>query len=224
MKTWWRKLLKRLHPEGIPWPGSFLYNLLSGTEVFQRHYELVAKDVERYGKAERILDIGTGPGYLLIALSKVFPNAKLDGIDISKAMVAQAEKNIKACGQEGGIEVKTAAASALPFANCAFDRVVSTGSLHHWKKPLASLNEAYRILKPGGYALIYDLVRNMPEDVGRKVKAEFGRFRFTLLWLHSFEEPFLNAGEMESLGRQSDFEVKGTEFIGALCCLVLQKL
>jgi SAM-dependent methyltransferase len=63
--------------------------------------------------------------------------------------------------------------------------VVSTGSLHHWKAPLACLKEAYRILKPGSYALIYDLVRNMPEDVEKKIKAEFGRFRFALLWLHS---------------------------------------
>ncbi|MFH1910516.1 MAG: hypothetical protein ABIK91_00580, partial [Pseudomonadota bacterium] len=44
-----------------------------------------------------------------------------------------------------------------------------------------------------------------------------------LLWLHSFEEPFLNAEEMDALGRRTDFVVEGTRFTGALCCLVLRK-
>jgi len=85
---WWRQFVKRLHPEGIPWPGSVLYNALSSTRVFMRHYELVAHDVARYGAAERILDIGTGPGHLLSALRKTFPNTQLVGVDISPAMIA----------------------------------------------------------------------------------------------------------------------------------------
>jgi len=46
---------------------------------------------------------------------------------------------------------------------------------------------------------------------------------FCWLWLHSFEEPFLNAEQMEALGRRTDFVVKGTRFTGALCCLILRK-
>jgi|GEM_PF-3341991 len=44
-----------------------------------------------------------------------------------------------------------------------------------------------------------------------------------LLWLHSFEEPFVDPGEMESLGHQAGFAVEGTHFVGARCCLVLRK-
>ena len=224
MNTGWRRLVKRLHPEGIPWPGSVVYNALSGTEVFRRHYELVARDVRNYGPAERILDIGTGPGYLLAALHQTLPNAALVGVDISPAMITQARRNMNAYGQDGRIEVKVAGASTLPFADGTFDRVVSTGSLHHWKEPLRALAEAHRVLRPGGYALLYDLVRDMPKRVCEDVRAQFGSFRWTLLWLHSFEEPFLNAEEMDALGRQSDFAVEGTRFVGALCCLELRKI
>lgn len=223
MKSLWRRLIKKIHPEGIPWPGSILYNALSSTSIFLKHYELVANDIAGYGKTARVLDIGTGPAQLLFALRKVIPDARLVGVDISSAMIEVAQQNINALGWNSQIEVRLAAANALPFEDGTFDCVVSTGSLHHWKDPVNDLSEAHRVLKTGGVALIYDLVREMPKPVCDDVRARFGSFRLALLWLHSFEEPFLNAGEMEVLGRQTDFLVEGTRYTGALCCLVLKK-
>jgi SAM-dependent methyltransferase len=215
--------MKRLHPEGIPWPGSLLYNALSRTKIFLQHYELVARDIARYGAAECILDIGTGPGHLLLAMRKTFPDAKLVGVDISTPMVEQARRNMETHGRDPRIEVWVAGAHALPFADGVFDRVVSTGSLHHWKTPLHALFEAHRVVKADGYVLLYDLVRDIPKAVCEEVRARFGGFRLALLWLHSFEEPFLNVGEMDALGRRTAFTVEGTRFTGALCCLVLKK-
>ncbi|MEW8429178.1 MAG: class I SAM-dependent methyltransferase, partial [gamma proteobacterium symbiont of Ctena orbiculata] len=94
---------------------------------------------------------------------------------------------------------------------------------HHWKDPIDSLSELYRITKPGGYALMYDLVRTMPQRVRDEVRARYGGFRLALLWLHSFEEPFYSPEEMEALGRSTDYKVEGTGFVGALCCLILRK-
>jgi len=223
MDNRWRKLIRQLHPEGIPWPASILYNALSGTGIFLRHYALVADDVACYGPSERLIDIGTGPGQLLLALRRTLADTKLVGIDISPAMVVQAQRNMKAYEHDPRMEVRIADASALPFADGTFDRVVSTGSLHHWKHPLQALSEAHRVLKVNGYTLLYDLVRDMPTPVREEVRSWFGGFRLALLGLHSFEEPFLNAGEMEALGRQTEFLVEGTKFVGALCCLVLRK-
>ncbi|MGD8835636.1 MAG: class I SAM-dependent methyltransferase [Desulfobacteraceae bacterium] len=215
--------MKRFHPEGIPWPGSLLYNAVSSTAIFQQHYELVADDVARYGEAASILDIGTGPGHLLFAMQRLLPKAKLIGVDISSAMVVQAKRNLDKCRQDLQLEFRVADANALPFDDESFHCVVSTGSFHHWKDPTLALSEAHRVLKPGGHALIYDLVRKIPKAVCKDIRARFGGFRLALLWLHSFEEPFLNAVEMEELGRRTDFVVEGTRFTGALCCLVLSK-
>jgi ubiquinone/menaquinone biosynthesis C-methylase UbiE len=223
MSSRWRQFIKQFHPEGIPWPASLLYNAVSSTTVFLEHYELVARDITQYGRAGSILDIGTGPGHLLIAIQKVLPDAKLVGVDISSAMVALALSNLKKYRQDNQIEVRVADANCLPFEDQTFHCVVSTGSLHHWKDPLQAFSEAHRVLKPGGQALIYDLVRDMPEVVCKDTRARFGNFRLALLWLHSFEEPFLNVGEMEKLGRQTDFECEKTRFTGALCCLILKK-
>ena len=223
MSSRWRKYIRRLHPEGIPWPGSVFYNALSSTKIFFRHYELVADEVAHYGEAAHLLDIGTGPGHLLLAIGKTLPDAQLIGVDISSAMVAQAKRNVERYGHGLHIEVRVAGANALPFADETFDRVISTGSLHHWKDPLQALSEAHRVLTVNGYALLYDLVREMPKEVREEIRARFGGFRLALLWLHSFEEPFLNAEEMDALGRRTAFAVEGTKFTGAFCCLVLRK-
>lgn len=223
MTSRWRQLIRRFHPEGIPWPGSALYNALSGTSIFLRHYELVAHDVAQYGARGSILDIGTGPGQLLLAMREAIPETKLVGVDISSAMVAQAQGNLERYGPNHQIKVLVAGANELPFKDEAFGGVVSTGSLHHWKDPLRALSEVYRVLKPGGYALMYDLVRHLPKAICEDVRARFGHFRLALLWIHSFEEPFLSDQEMQALGMQTDFRVEETKFTGALCCLVLKR-
>jgi len=223
MSTSWRGFLRRWHPEGIPWPGLALYNFISQTKVFRRQYALVADHVGCYSRTGRILDIGTGPGWLLVALCRSLPELGLVGVDISPGMVAVARKNMKRAGCDAAISLKVAAAEALPFPENTFDTVVSTGSLHHWRRPVVALNEAYRVLKAGGYALIYDLVRRLPPAVAVAARREFGPLRTRMLWLHSFEEPFYSAQEMEALVPATLFQRGETQFIGVLCCLVLQK-
>lgn len=210
--------MSRIEPEGIPWPASCLYNALSRSNVFQRHYALVTEDIARY-RPGAVLDIGTGPGWLLLQLRARLPESSLYGVDISPAMVKKAAKNL--AGRE--IEIHCAGAESLPYPDDFFDVVVSTGSLHHWRDAAAGLNEIHRVLKPGGPGLIYDLVRQVPEDVARRVRAEFGAYRWALLWLHSFEEPFYSSGEMKTLAGVSSFAGGDTTFVGALCRLTLRK-
>jgi ubiquinone/menaquinone biosynthesis C-methylase UbiE len=223
MSTWWRDFLRRFHPEGIPWPGSVLYNAISQTEVFNRHYALVADHVGLYCRAGSILDVGTGPGWLLVALRRSLPALDLVGVDISPAMVATARENMKRAGCAAAIDLRVAAAESLPFPDDTFDAVVSTGSLHHWKHPLAALNEAHRVLKPGGYGLVYDLVRKLPPAIVEVARREFGTLRACMLWLHSFEEPFYSVQDMEALVPTTSFESVQTQFVGVLCCLILRK-
>jgi len=169
------------------------------------------------------LDIGTGPGRLLVALRRSSPELELVGVDISPAMVTTARKNMKKAGHSTVIDLGVAAAEALPFRDDSFNAVISTGSLHHWKDPLAALNEVHRVLRVGGYALVYDLVHNLPHAVAEAARHEFGAFRTRMVWLHSFEEPFYSPQDMEALVPSTLFETGQTQFVGMLCCLVLRK-
>lgn len=223
MSSLGKRIVQRCHPEGIPWPASLLYNAISQSRIFRRQYETVAADIARQCPGGRILDIGTGPGWLLLALRSAAPAVEPVGVDISAAMVAAARKNMERAGCAAAIEIREAAADALPFADSDFDLVVSTGSLHHWKQPVRALDEVYRVLKPGRSALMYDLVKKMPAEVVQQVRREFGALRTALLWLHSFEEPFYSPEEMVALTATTRFRSGTTGFVGALCCLTLRK-
>jgi ubiquinone/menaquinone biosynthesis C-methylase UbiE len=218
-----RDIIRRFHPEGIPWPGSLVYDAVSRTSIFTEHYQMVADDVGRYCQRGRVLDVGTGPGWLLLALQGSLPNVEIVGVDISAAMVRKAREHMAEAGFSGLIVIKEGAAAALPFADDSFDAVVSTGSMHHWKEPTAALNEIHRVLREGCYALLYDPVQNMPKAVAEDVRNKFGRVRLASLWLHSFEEPFYSPEELEQLARPTLFGEGRTHFVSALCCLVLKK-
>jgi tRNA1(Val) A37 N6-methylase TrmN6 len=110
-----RRLLKLVHPEGIPWPGSVLYNAISLSAIFQRHYELVANDILNYCRQGALLDIGTGPAHLLLRIHQQAHNLRLVGIDSSSAMVTKARQNIAAAGLDKVIEVKEGNADNIPF-------------------------------------------------------------------------------------------------------------
>ena len=157
-----RKVLKKFHPEGIPWPGTILYNAVSASNVFQRHYELIAQDVLNYCSEGSILDIGTGPGWLLEKLHQASSKLQITGLDISPSMVEKARENIRDAGLSGAIDLKNGGSDDIPFGDNSFDAIISTGSIHHWKDPTTGLNEVYRVLKQGGYALMYDLVSDTP--------------------------------------------------------------
>jgi ubiquinone/menaquinone biosynthesis C-methylase UbiE len=218
-----RRLIKLIHPEGIPWPGSVFYNAISLSPIFQRHYELVADDILNYCRQGALLDIGTGPAQLLLKLHHCQPNLRLVGIDSSPAMVIKAKQNIAAAGLNKVIEIKKGSAQSIPFPDEHFDIVVSTCSMHHWKQPAVGLNEAYRVLKNGGFTLIYDLVSDTPSSILNETRLRFGRWKTTLFWLLGFVEPFYSQVGFEALAKSSFFKKSKTRFVGLLCCLILRK-
>jgi len=184
---------------------------------------MVAKDIGKYNKTGSLLDIGTGPGWLLLALKKESPGLSISGIDISQGMVSCAERNLKNSGYGKDVQLKTGAAHSIPFPDRTFDVVVTTGSIHHWSEPELSMKEIYRVLKEGGRAYVYDIVKKIPSDIVSNLKKDYGKFRTALLWLHSFEEPFYDLNEFVSLVEGSGLTLIGTGFTGALCSLYLKK-
>jgi ubiquinone/menaquinone biosynthesis C-methylase UbiE len=170
-----------------------------------------------------LLDIGTGPAWLLLKIHQQAPNMQLVGIDSSSAMVTKARQNISAAGISDAVEIKKGNADHIPFPDCAFDIVVSTASMHHWKQPTACLNEVWRVLKNGGFALVYDLVSDTPEAILMEARREFGKWKTSFFWLHSFEEPFYSRENFEAMAQPTLFKKGQTRFLGLLCCLILKK-
>lgn len=109
----------------------------------------------------RALDIGTGPGQIVIKLARQLTRWKFAGVDRSSHMIAEAAANLAAAGPElaGRVEFQIADANALPFPDATFDLVICNSVLHHMAEPERLLAEIARLAKPHGAVLLRDLRR-----------------------------------------------------------------
>jgi len=128
--------------------------------VLRRLYRGVANDVvaelaARGGtRRATILDLGCGPGDLVLELGHRLRDARIIGLDLSPSMMQLASRHATT---DGRLKFIVGSAEALPFSDGSVDLVVSTLSLHHWARPAAVFGEIARILRPGGVALVYDI-------------------------------------------------------------------
>lgn len=103
---------------------------------------------------ERVLDIGSGPGYLAAALAeRVGRSGAVCAVDPSPAMNALAEQKAVGLPQS---TVGVGDALALPFPDGGFDAAVSTQVYEYVADMPAALVELGRVLRPGGRVLILD--------------------------------------------------------------------
>jgi ubiquinone/menaquinone biosynthesis C-methylase UbiE len=105
---------------------------------------------------ERVLDVGSGPGFLAADLAAVVGGqGRVRGIDISEGMVAISQRR---CVNLTQVDFQVGTATRLPFPENGFDVAVSAQVYEYLSDtdlPLA-LSELYRVLRPGGRALILD--------------------------------------------------------------------
>ena len=168
---------RRFKIKSIPNPGARVYSLIARKSPPLRDLCIeVAEEVTAKLIAGRILDVGTGPGYLPVEIAKRAPNLEIVGIDLSPAMVAIATKNAEKRGVSDRVRVQRANAADLPFEDEYFDLVVSTLSLHHWSRPSECLKEINRVLKENGEAWIYDTRWDTTKEVNAQFRERYGWF------------------------------------------------
>jgi SAM-dependent methyltransferase len=103
----------------------------------------LAAGLERLdGEPERVLDLGTGTGLAARFLAQRFPQAEIVGIDLSPAMVEEAERLLPP-DLDGRIRFAVGDAAALPFADGEFDLVVLLNMIPFFE-------ELARVTAPGG--------------------------------------------------------------------------
>ena len=98
----------------------------------------------------RILEIGCGLGTDGAQFAKA--DAYYTGIDLTEAAIDLARKRFEYSGLPG--EFRIADAENLDFADESFDLVYSHGVLHHTPDTARAVQEIYRVLKPGGRAIV----------------------------------------------------------------------
>lgn len=106
----------------------------------------VRKILGRGIKGGKVLDIGTGTGWLAIELARIKgSDFEITALDLSRNMLAKAAENARENGVDGRIDFVCSSAAIMPFPDRSFDLIISYASLHHWFHPVEVFNEA------GGY-------------------------------------------------------------------------
>lgn len=132
---------------------------------FLRHWE--GYDVE-LKEPNHVLEIGCGAGRLTWPMTSHF--AQVVGVDISASMIEEARKvgEFYATGADPDFRIGDGA--VLPAIGDSFDGVFSTHVFQHLETKADALTlwtEAYRVLKPGGTAMVHLPIRIWPAGLER---------------------------------------------------------
>jgi len=145
----------RVDLEPPPW----FYTRMARGPLFRRIYRRFLADLANGLPAgARLLDIGTGPGYLLGYLSALRPDLRLFGLDPSHRMLHRGKRLMSEISKNSWPRV-AARAESLPFPGPVFDHALTTFSFHLWRRPELGVAEIVRVLRPGGRAWLYEMKR-----------------------------------------------------------------
>ena len=101
------------------------------------------------------LDVGCGGGHLTYRLAPLV--SQVVACDLAESMLAAVAEQASLRGLSN-IATRAAAAESLPFEVATFDVVATRFSAHHWHAFAEGIAEMARVLKPGGLALMSDVV------------------------------------------------------------------
>jgi len=138
------------------------YDRVSRWPLFSFIRALFLYRLKRHEPRGTLLDAGCGPGYLTIKIAKEFPQLDVMGVDVSDDALKIAAGHARLLARGCSPRFLEADVNQLPLEDSSVDFVVSTLSLHHWPYPDVSFREIYRVLRPQGQLLIFDLRRDMP--------------------------------------------------------------
>ncbi len=105
---------------------------------------------------DRVLDVGCGTGTQALLVKRARPDAEVVGIDGDARALARAQRKIAGAGLT--IRLDEGLATALPYPDARFERVLSSLVLHHLvdDDKRRALAEIRRVLTPGGAFLLVD--------------------------------------------------------------------
>lgn len=114
---------------------------------------------DRNRAAFHVLDLGAGTAQIPIELCRRAAGVRVTAVDAATAMLAVAGENVARAALADRIELQQADAKALPYADGAFDAVISNSIVHHISEPRRVLAEATRVARTGGLLFFRDLLR-----------------------------------------------------------------
>jgi len=150
-------------------------------------------ELARFSAEMHILDVGCGIGGSTRRLSHE-TGCRVTGVDLSNEYIDAAERLTQLLGMQERVKFHACSALELPFEDDSFDGVWSLQMNMNVEHKQAWLNETYRVLKPGGRAVFYEVCAHKNTHIRFPVPwAQDGSMSF-LVPPESFREIITSAG------------------------------
>jgi MPBQ/MSBQ methyltransferase len=137
---------------------NFGYWTKSTTNVQTAQEHMMSLLIRNFSNPSAILDVACGRGGTTSFLSRTFPEASITGIDISKKQLRSCAEKVPECRFEFMDAV------SMTFEDSSFDAVVSVEAAFHFDTRKDFLAEAYRVLRPGGWLSLADILMEIGDD------------------------------------------------------------
>jgi ubiquinone/menaquinone biosynthesis C-methylase UbiE len=127
-------------------------------------------------EGEVVLDLGSGGGIdVLLSARRVGPTGKAYGLDMTDEMLSLARENQKKAGV-ANVEFLKGDIEHIPLPDASVDVIISNCVINLAADKRNVLNEAFRVLKPGGRFAVSDVVvrGEMPDAIRRSVEMWVG--------------------------------------------------
>ena len=110
-------------------------------------------------------DFGCGGGRAVSRLLKLYPEAKVTGLDYSEVSVAAAQKENAKAIADGRCKILQGDVSQLPFPENNFDLITAFETIYFWPGPLESFRQVHKVLKPDGrFMIVCESDGEKPDD------------------------------------------------------------
>ncbi|MBB5854207.1 class I SAM-dependent methyltransferase [Amycolatopsis umgeniensis] len=140
-----------------------------GTEPQLEHWRKQARELTAdLPEGAKILEVAFGPGYFAVELARL--GFSVTGLDVAPTFVEIASEYARAQGVDAAFREGDVA--GMPFDDESFDFVVCQAAFKNFVWPVKSLDEMYRVLRPGGTAVVQDMNRDATDgDIVRDVES-----------------------------------------------------
>ena len=117
---------------------------------------------------QRLLDVAGGTGDISFRFLDRAGQGHATVLDLTEPMLVEGRKRAEAASMAGSLDWVVGDAMALPFADNSFDVYTISFGIRNVTRPQEALNEAYRVLKPGGRLMVLEFSQ-IPNDLMQKV-------------------------------------------------------
>jgi demethylmenaquinone methyltransferase/2-methoxy-6-polyprenyl-1,4-benzoquinol methylase len=117
---------------------------------------------------QRLLDVAGGTGDISFRFLKRAGHGHATVLDLTEPMLVEGRKRAEAESMADSLDWVVGDAMALPFPDASFDVYTISFGIRNVTRPQEALNEAFRVLKPGGRLMVLEFSQ-IPNELMQKV-------------------------------------------------------